>query len=198
MLVMMHPDTEIRFISEEIGYGVVATKLIPEGTITWVQDDLDQIFTLEEVQNLHPRSREMLDKFAFRNRYGKYVLCWDLAKYVNHSFRSNCFSTPYGFEIAVRDIHPNDELTDDYGYLNLTEPFLARNEGTERSTVYPDDLLKFYREWDEILKNPVENIGQVSQPLIDLIPEEFQRDLEKIVQKEKPMDSILKLYCPII
>lgn len=197
-MIMMHPDTEIRFINEEKGYGVVAVKLIPEGTITWVQDDLDQIFTPEEVQTLHPKSREMLDKYAFRNRYGKYVLCWDLAKYVNHSFRSNCFSTPYGFEIAVRNIFPGEELTDDYGYLNLTEPFFARDEGTNRSAVYPDDLLNFHREWDEILKYSVEKMGMVVQPLIDLIPEEFQRDLEKILQKEKPMDSILKLYYPSI
>lgn len=197
-MIMMHPDTEIRFINEEVGYGVVAVKFIPEGTITWVQDDLDQIFTPAEVEKLHPKSREMLDKFAFRNRYGKYVLCWDLAKYVNHSFRSNCFSTPYGFEIAVRDIHPGEELTDDYGYLNLTEPFFARDEGTERNAVYPDDLVNFHREWDEMLKAPVEKIGEVAQPLIDLIPEDFQRDLEKIIQKEKAMDSILKLYCPII
>jgi len=36
---MIHPDTEVRFINDEIGYGVVAKKLIPKGTITWVQDD---------------------------------------------------------------------------------------------------------------------------------------------------------------
>lgn len=29
---MIHPDTEVRFISNEIGYGVVATKFIPKGT----------------------------------------------------------------------------------------------------------------------------------------------------------------------
>ena len=32
---MIHPDTELRFISPEIGFGVFATKLIPQGTITW-------------------------------------------------------------------------------------------------------------------------------------------------------------------
>ena len=41
-----------------------------------------------------------------------------------------------------------DELTDDYGYLNLTEPFSARSEGTNRSVVYPDDLVNFHKEWD--------------------------------------------------
>lgn len=37
---MIHPDTEVRFINPEKGYGLVATKFIPKGTITWVQDDL--------------------------------------------------------------------------------------------------------------------------------------------------------------
>jgi len=27
---MMHPDTELRFISKEVGLGVVATKFIPK------------------------------------------------------------------------------------------------------------------------------------------------------------------------
>ena len=47
---MIHPDTEIQFISEEIGYGVVAKKLIPRGTITWVLDALDRIWTPKEIQ----------------------------------------------------------------------------------------------------------------------------------------------------
>lgn len=38
---MIHPDTELRFINEKIGYGVVALKLIPRGTITWALDKLD-------------------------------------------------------------------------------------------------------------------------------------------------------------
>ncbi|MDX1719764.1 MAG: SET domain-containing protein, partial [Salegentibacter mishustinae] len=108
---MMHPDTELRFINEKVGYGVVATKFIPEGTITWVQDDLDHVFYTSQVEKLHPKSAQMLEKYAFRNRFGDLVLCWDLAKYVNHSFNSNCFSTAYGFEIAVRDIQVGEELT---------------------------------------------------------------------------------------
>ena len=42
---MIHPDTELQFINDEIGHGVVATKLIPAGTITWVLDKLDREFT---------------------------------------------------------------------------------------------------------------------------------------------------------
>lgn len=194
---MMHPDTELRFINAEKGYGVVAKKLIPEGTITWIQDDLDQVFQPKEIENMHPKSRAMVEIYAFRNRYGNYVLCWDLAKYVNHSFNSNCLSTPYGFEIAVRDIQPGEELTDDYGYLNLTEPFEAINEGTNRSMVYPDDLLTYHKDWDELLQKSVLKLGKVYQPLIELVPEEIQLDLEKVLQREKKLDSILNLYCRI-
>jgi hypothetical protein len=38
---MTHPKTELKLISNEIGYGVVATDFIPAGTITWALDKLD-------------------------------------------------------------------------------------------------------------------------------------------------------------
>lgn len=45
---MIHPKTELRFISKEVGYGVFATDFIPAGTITWVLDKLDREFLPEE------------------------------------------------------------------------------------------------------------------------------------------------------
>mgnify|MGYP004451691627 FL=1 len=101
---MIHPHTELRFISDEIGHGVVATKLIPKGTITWVQDQLDLVLTPDQVANMSNDYQQIIDYFTFRNNKGEYVLCWDMAKYVNHSFKSNCLTTPYDFEIAIRDI----------------------------------------------------------------------------------------------
>ena len=191
---MIHPDTEIQFISEEIGYGVVATKFIPKGTITWVQDELDQIFTQQEVDKMKPLSRQMIDKYTFRNNKGNYVMCWDLSKYVNHSFKSNCLSTAYDFEIAVRDIHPGEELTDDYGYLNVTEAFHAKDEGTSRTKVFPDDLLNFHKVWDSKLEEAFENLNSVKQPLKALIPIEILKKIESVLLGKTPMDSILNLY----
>jgi hypothetical protein len=49
---MMHPATELRFLSREIGYGVFAVERIPTGTITWTGDPLDQRFTPEQVGQL--------------------------------------------------------------------------------------------------------------------------------------------------
>ena len=190
----MHPDTEIRFISEEIGYGVVSKKIIPKGTITWVQDELDQIYTPKQVGKMEKSSQQMIDKYTFRNNKGNFVLCWDLAKYVNHSFKSNCISTAYDFEIAVRDILPGEELTDDYGYLNITEAFEAKDEGAVRTTVYPDDLLHFHKEWDADLEDAFSHFDKVEQPLKDLISAEIQNKMKSILEGHNKMDSILNLY----
>ena len=57
---MIHPHTELQFISEKIGYGVIATKFIPKGTITWVLDKLDRIFTPEEVRAMDPLLLQVL------------------------------------------------------------------------------------------------------------------------------------------
>ncbi len=191
---MIHPDTEVRFISDEIGYGIVATKLIPEGTITWVQDELDLVYTSEQVEKMLPYTQEMIDKFTFRNNKGNYVMCWDTAKYVNHSFNSNCLSTAYDFEIAIRDIQPGEELTDDYGYLNVSEAFKAKNEGTPRTTVYPDDLLNFHKEWDAQLSVSFIKLNKIPQPLERLLPQNIKSTVQQVLKGEKELDSILKLY----
>lgn len=193
---MIHPDTEVRFVSEDIGYGIVATKLIPEGTITWVQDELDQVYTPAQVAMMLPFAQEMIDKFTFRNNNGNFVLCWDTAKYVNHSFNSNCISTAYDFEIAIRDIQIGEELTDDYGYLNVTEAFRAKDEGASRTTVYPDDLVNFHKEWDEKLRNSFKKLNHLPQPLEKLLPQTIRTTVRQILKGEKEMDSILNLYFP--
>jgi SET domain-containing protein len=143
---MIHPDTELRFISKEVGYGVVATKFIQKGTITWAMDKLDRLFDESEILQFDALYRQILDTYCYRDSRGKHVLCWDIARFVNHSFDSNCITTAYEFEIAVRDIQPGEQLTDDYGYLNISEPFDCEKEmGSKRSRVMPDDLLHFHQ-----------------------------------------------------
>jgi hypothetical protein len=191
---MIHPDTEVRYISKEKGYGVVATKLIPKGTITWVQDDLDQIFTKDQVKNLNPFIKKYLDIYSFTNKNGEMVLCWDNGKFVNHSFKPSCFSTPYDFEIAIRDIHPGEELTDDYGYLNVEKPFEVIDENTERKTVYPDDILNFHEEWDELIKENAPKVLEVKQILRELIPEKTWTEFVNAVYNPHQMKSILECH----
>ena len=193
---MIHPHTELRFISHEVGYGVVATAFIPKGSITWVLDALDREFTPEEVSAMDPLYQQRLDHFTYRNNRGNYVLCWDHARYVNHSFLSNCLSTAYDFEIAVRDIHPGEQLTDDYGYLNIPYPFRGIDEGTRRKTVYPDDLLRYHSKWDKQIAAAMTRLPAVEQPLKNILADGLWDKLHRIHSKQEPMESILSCYFP--
>ncbi|MGF1557613.1 MAG: SET domain-containing protein [Flavobacteriaceae bacterium] len=191
---MIHPHTELRFINASIGHGVVATKFIPAGTITWVLDKLDREFTPEEVSKMENIYRDILDTYTYRNNKGNFVLCWDLGRYVNHSFNSNCLTTAYDFEIAIRDIHPGEQLTDDYGYLNISQPFEAEDEGSDRKVVYPDDLLKYYKIWDKELLTVFGKIPNLDQPLKSLLSEKLWQKVQDIATGKRRMDSIRKNY----
>ncbi|RNL88460.1 SET domain-containing protein-lysine N-methyltransferase [Sinomicrobium pectinilyticum] len=191
---MIHPHTELQFISDEMGYGVVATQLIPKGTITWVQDKLDIVLSSAQIDEMSDFYKNILDIYTFRNNKGDYVLCWDHAKYVNHSFRSNCLTTPYDFEIAVRDIYPGEQLTDDYGYLNISRPFRAVHEGTRRRIVYPDDLLKYHKKWDRSIAEAFTHIMEVEQPLREILPEGTLQKIKDISKGEEQLESILSCY----
>lgn len=192
---MIHPDTELRFINDKIGYGVVALKRIPKGTITWALDKLDRTFTPQEVSAMDDLYQQVLDKYTYRNAQGNHILCWDNARFVNHSSRSNCITTAYEFEIAVRDIDAGEELTDDYGYLNLEAPFEVIPEpGSNRTVVYPDDLLRYYPEWDNALLQSFPHLLQVEQPLLPLLEKGLQEKVKDIASGRRKMDSILHCY----
>jgi hypothetical protein len=192
---MIHPHTELRFINDKIGYGIVALKPIPKGTITWALDKLDRKFSRQQVRAMDKLYQEVLDKYTYRNSEGDHILCWDNARFVNHSSRSNCITTAYEFEIAVRDIAPGEELTDDYGYLNLEEPFeVVPEEGSNRNIIYPDDLLRYYPEWDEQLLHAFPKITQVDQPLMDLLDNKMKEKVRDIASGKAKMDSILSCY----
>ena len=191
---MIHPKTELRLISKEIGHGVVATEFIPAGTITWVLDKLDREFTPEAYHAMDAIYKDIMDTYSYRNNKGNFILCWDNGRFINHSFNSNCLSTAYDFEIAIRDIQPGEQLTDDYGYLNITEPFRGIDEGTERKVVYPDDLVNYHNVWDEKIKNVFNKIVDNKQPLKVLINNELWQKIERIANGKEEIDSILKNY----
>lgn len=194
---MIHPHTELKFISPAKGFGVVATELIPKGTITWVLDPLDQVFSPQRIRELDPVFREIIYTYSYRDKKGDFVLCWDHSRFINHSFHSNCLSTAYNFELAVRDIFPGEELTDDYGYLNLTEPFnCLREEGTLREQALPDDLLHFYPKWDSQLIEAFKYFNLVDQPLKAMIEQESTLKVQEVADDPYKMDSILTCYCP--
>lgn len=189
---MMHPDTELRFVSDEIGLGVFATKFIPKGTIVWVLDELDMILDEEYVESLDPLRKAIVYKYAYQDDQSKYVLCWDHARYMNHSFHPNCVSTVYELELASRHIFPGEQLTCDYATLGLDEPFdCVREEGTFRNRVMPDDYLYFSQDWDEMAREAFKHVNHVVQPLRHLIRAEFIDKVNAIAEGREEMDSFL-------
>lgn len=191
---MIHPSTRVQFINEEVGNGLVATRFIPKGTITWVMDPLDRTITQEEFNNLPALFKEILDIYTFRNNKGNHILCWDNGKYVNHSFKSNCLTTAYDFEIAIRDIQPGEQLTDDYGYLNISKPFKGADEGTNRKYVYPDDLVRYFQAWDDMLKQVFPLIIDTTQPLWKYLPKTTISNIQNVMTGNVELASIFENY----
>ncbi len=169
---MVHPDTELRYISDAIGWGVFATRPIPRGTITWALDALDQKFTPTQAALLPEYARNLLDKYSYIDAAGRYILCWDHARFFNHSCEANCLSVGYDFELAIRDIAAGEERTDDYGTLNPDEPFscLCAASGC-RGAVQPDDMLRLGEIWNVLSRDAFFRIRQVPQPLWHLVPD---------------------------
>jgi hypothetical protein len=190
---MIHPHTELRFINDKIGYGVVATQMIPRGTITWVRDEFDQAFTATHIERMPPLYQDLAAKYCFVDTRGDYVLCWDLARYLNHSCDPSCRSAGYDFELAVRDIFPGEELTDDYGSLNLEYDFVCFcRTPLCREKIRPDDLARYADRWDQIVAEPFRLIHTVSQPLWPLVKEKDV--VEAVLTKRLPIASCRQNY----
>jgi hypothetical protein len=174
---MMHPSTELRLVSDQIGSGVFATRFIPRGTITWAQCALDHVLSPAAVHALGAPYRPLLDRYAYRNGRGDHVLCWDLGRYMNHSCRPAVLSPGFDIDVAVRDVEAGEELTCEYGLLNL-DGEMACSCGAEgcRRTVRPDDHRRYLSEWDEQVRAAFRHVRGVEQPLWD-----FLRQREEIV-----------------
>ncbi|HST25364.1 MAG TPA: SET domain-containing protein-lysine N-methyltransferase [Gaiellaceae bacterium] len=180
---MIHPETELRIVGESIGHGVVAKAFIPKGTVVWVRDDFDLLFTEAEIDRLPPCYRIITDKYAYLDADGMHVLCWDFARYVNHSCEPSCLGGTSEFEVAVRDLQPGDELTNDYATLNLktTERFQCHCGAPHcRGTVRPEDAVTLSARWTQTFQATLALAPTVPQPLSPFFPEHGMPELEAL------------------
>ncbi len=170
---MIHPATELRYISPSIGFGVFATEFIPQGTIVYVQDALEIVLPADHPLLTADIYKPILDKYSTVEKDGSYLLSWDIARYVNHSCNSNALSSGYGFEVAVRDIAPGEEITDDYGLFNLPYDMpCACGNANCRGNVRPSDFDAFIDQWDANLQPALEKLEDHDQPLWRYLDEE--------------------------
>ncbi len=104
------------------GIGAFAVEDIPKGTVVWRFDPaIDRLYDPAELAGLHPVARDFLMRYAYLHaKTGKYVLCCDNSRFVNHADDPNTRGEfppdghPEGLDRAVRDIRAGEEITCDY------------------------------------------------------------------------------------
>jgi uncharacterized protein len=191
---MVHPHTEIQFVSDVIGWGVFATRFIPKGTIIWALDPLDQHFTHEQVASFPSYARRQIEIYSYVDSRSHHILCWDHGRFFNHSCEANCLSMGYDFELAVRDIQAGEELTDDYGTLNPAEPFSCRcGSSLCRQAVLPDDMLRFGEHWNRAAREAFFLIPSVNQPLWEIVRD--RDEIEAALAEPVRLRPIHHHYC---
>ncbi len=169
---MIIPWTQIKWISDEKGYGLFATQDIPQGTITFVQDGLDIVISPEHLETINPLLQIYVEKYSYEDFLGNRIVSWDLGKYMNHDDNANTLSTGYGFEITVRDIIAGEEVTDDYRIFsthhNTSNWHIEANKDSV-VVLFPQELEK---QWDQKVFEALLQLKKVEQPLRDFLDNE--------------------------
>ncbi len=175
---MMHPATELRYVNPDIGYGVFATAFIPQGTIVYVQDSLEIVLRPNDPLIQDPRYAAIIKKYAYEDEAHNQIISWDFAKHINHCCHANTLSTGYGFEIAIRDILPGEELTDEYALFSPHHEMTLRCHYADcRLRLQPGDLVQYGPQWDRLIQQALAALPNVPQPLLSLVDEATLTDL---------------------
>jgi len=191
---MIHPDTSIQTISEIIGVGVIAKTFIPKGTIIVARDSFDLCLTQEAFDKLPLPLRDKMETYMYYDKFGNLILGWDHSRYMNHHCQSNTLMTDYDFEIVIRDINAGEEITTDYGLLNVQEPYqLHCGCQNCRGILRLDDIDRFADQWDKSIRENLLRIKQVHQPLEHLLSEETRNRLDEFLDRPERYRSVRNL-----
>lgn len=191
---MIHPDTIIKPVNDCIGNGVFAAKLIPNGTIVVVKDRFDVTIPREEFLGLPEPLKSQVETYLYHDRSGNMVLGWDHAKYMNHNCDSNTKLTAYDIEIAVRDIQPGEEVTTEYGLLNIQEPYAIHCCCENcRQHLRCDDIDRYADIWDSQIRGSLLAVFSHPQPLWSLVDSETKTDLESLQKNPESYRSVRNL-----
>lgn len=192
---MIIPWVKIKWISNEKGYGLVASRTISKGTITFVQDGLDIVIPENKFKKVDPRLLKYVEKYSYEDYLGNHIISWDLAKYMNHDNEANTLTTGYGFEIAVRDVNKGEELTDDYRIFSTHHDTRFINEKLKLNELkpWPDSLIY---EWDQKIRQSLLCVTDVDQPLMSFIKPKLWRNLLKLQNNPSLYTSVSESLPP--
>ncbi|CCH49932.1 SET domain-containing protein [Pseudodesulfovibrio piezophilus] len=191
---MIHPHTTVRTVSPCIGVGVFATHPIARGTIVVVRDSLDTCLTRQEFCALPEAVRLSMETYLYHDKCGNLILSWDHARYMNHHCQSNTMMTDYGLELAVRDIAAGEELTTEYGLLNIQDPYeICCHCESCREALRLDDVDTYGDAWDALVEENLLRIFDLEQPLLDLLGAQHRARLDALVSGEGAYASVKNL-----
>ncbi|WP_207260112.1 SET domain-containing protein-lysine N-methyltransferase [Desulfovibrio sp. Huiquan2017] len=189
---MMHPKTEVRFVDPTIGYGVFATQDIPRGTIVYVRDCLEAAFAAHAANRLVAANAS--GKTVYADESGVHIVSRDNARYVNHRCDANVMATAYGFEIAVRDIWKGQEVCEEYGLFDLGRDIPLNCGCTRcRKALHPDDMERHHSAWDGLVRDALDRVPDVHQPLMTFLDAEAKHRLRAYLCGEEPYRSVTAL-----
>lgn len=194
---MIHPDIRIKWISNEKGYGLFASKMIPKGTITFIQDDLDLVIADDSLPNYRPEVKEIIERYSYQDSNNNHIVSWDLGKFMNHCCFANTLSTGYGFEIAIRDIKKNEEVTDDYRLFSKKHHIkVSCGKKDCIGEIHYKNIDQLIPNWDKEIFQALRLFRSVSQPLVNFLSSETEKELSshilshnfKSVREQIPRD----------
>ncbi|MDP3934768.1 MAG: SET domain-containing protein [Candidatus Giovannonibacteria bacterium] len=99
------------------GIGLFTDQFIPKETLVQkFMPGFDLEISENDIPNLSEPAREQFLKYAYKNKGGYYILCFDDTRFLNHADNPNLISNDSDEEIdiAARDIQKGEELTVNY------------------------------------------------------------------------------------
>lgn len=119
---MMTVRTELR-ASAIHGIGVFAAEPIPAGALVWQLSEWDQRLGDADLARMHPAAVAGIGRHLYRHG-GRHVLCFDHARFMNHSGAPNLDCRDPQANYARRAIAAGEELTCDYReFDDAADPF---------------------------------------------------------------------------
>lgn len=172
---VLHPHI-IKKKSEVSGYGLFASKDIPQGTVIWKYGNV-RVYTLEQYNNFSERYKAILRRFCYEGVNETLVYCTDDSKYFNHSCDPNSMSIDLEKDITIKNIYKEEEITYDYSYwyLKWNEPFLCKCGSKNCRHIIKRELpdSPTVTNLEQLAKESWENSSKVKQPLFENINEEL-------------------------
>lgn len=186
---MVIPWVKIVWINDHKGYGLVAARPIPKGTISFVQDGLDIVIAGSDLQGLDPVLLEQVEKYSYEDFLGNRIVSWDFGKYMNHDDDANTLTTGYGFEVATRDIAEGEEVTDDYRIFSTHHDttFQTKDKITADFQPWPEELIQ---HWDERVLSALLCANSVEQPLSGFIQSDLWQEVLKLHKNPQDYRSV--------